>query len=301
MPKTTYARSIYLKNTVFKINIDKVNNKVQSEVLFFHPEKMRFTLQTLAFLFFIFGFSTVGSIPYSLSENIEHSAASFQDEVLYPHSIERELNYDESRKTQCHVPATIPVALTDIFAEATKDIPCHLLQTLYRVEIFEDNTGTYPRAMANARIIKVRKDAIDDPEMVNVLIHELGHVVDLGGLESKDFQYVSRYKDGAKVFYEDDPSLLFYEISWTPSGKKMDMNSLDFAGGYGSTDMFEDFAECFLLYQKHGNYFKQLAISNESMRKKYEFFKEHVFEGKEFSTGLTYPDISIRYWDITRI
>ncbi len=204
----------------------------------------------------------------------------------------------------CRVPAHIPKELQSAFYEATKNIPCELLQSLERVEIFEDETKTLPRAMANARILKVRKDALSEKEIVPVLIHELGHVVDLGGLTGTyipQYNNVSEFKDGALEFYNDDPSLLFYQISWTPKSQKADSTRLDFVGGYAKYDMFEDFAESFLFYIEHGNYFKALALQNKKLRNKYVFFKYHIFNGKEFHTGSIPENLLIRNWDITRL
>ncbi len=204
----------------------------------------------------------------------------------------------------CSVPAHIPTELKNVFYQATQNIPCNLLQTLERVEIFEDNTKTLPRAMANARILKVRKDAINDKEIVNVLIHELGHVVDLGGLQgtySPETNNISAFHDGALQFYNNDLSLLFYKISWTPKSPRADSNRLDFVGGYAQYDMFEDFAESFLLYIRHGKYFKALALQNKKLRSKYLFFKYYVFKGKEFETGTIPQNLFVRQWDITRL
>jgi hypothetical protein len=204
------------------------------------------------------------------------------------------INYEN-----CNIPADVPKELENILDEAMQDIPCYLLQSLQKVEIFEDNKRIFPRAMANSRIIKVRKDAIGDKDIINVLIHELGHVVDLGGLKSSSFDKKSNFKDGSLIFYEDDISLMYYKISWNHKHIKPNSSYLDFVGGYSKHDMFEDFSESFLLYIKHGKYFRQLALSNKKLRKKYMFFKNYVFNGKEFNTGKTQTNLNKRHWDIT--
>lgn len=229
------------------------------------------------------------------------SAESYNRGIFIDDAITDLSSEKKNDETFCVVPAEIPFELQNIFNSATRDIPCSLLQSLQRVEIFIDETHTYPRAMANARIIKVRKDAIDDPEIVDVLIHELGHVVDLGGITGKKYDKISKFKDGSLSFYEDDLSIKFYSISWNAEGKKENSSRLDFVGGYGSYDMFEDFAEGFLLYIEHGNYFKALAYQNKALRKKYLFFKKYVFNGKEFTTGTIPENLLIREWDITRL
>ena len=214
------------------------------------------------------------------------------------------INTINRENTICSVPAEIPKELETAFNEATRNIPCQLLQTLEVVEIFEDETKNLPRAMANARILKVRKDAISEKEIVSVLIHELAHVVDLGGLTgtyTPENSNISDFKDGSLQFYNDDLSLMFYQISWTPKSQKAHSTTLDFVGGYAKYDMFEDFSESFLLYIQHGNYFKALALQNKALRDKYVFFKFYIFNGKEFHTGTVPENLLIRNWDITRL
>lgn len=270
-------------------------------------------LKYLSTLFLLFGSVFLWAVLEEKHDNIEvfrtgdimredHLLHGVSDEVLELGLEDNNKRESSAEKTPlCKFPAIIPQELELAFSEAIENIPCHLLQSLYRVEIFEDPTGTFPRAMANGRVIKVRADAIDNPEIVSVLIHELGHVVDLGGLESVEYQELSAFRDGAHLFYVDDPSLLFYGISWTEEGRKLKSRDLDFVGGYGSRDMFEDFAECFLLYQKHGKYFRKLAQKNLALRKKYTFFQYIVFQGKEFDTGEDWYPTNIRYWDITML
>lgn len=247
-------------------------------------------------ILFLFVFSSFATL-LTYAEGEESNGIFIDDSITDLTGIDSLLE----KNKYCIVPATIPLELQDIFNTATQNIPCYLLQSLQRVEIFEDQTHQFPRAMANARIIKVRKDALNDPEIVAVLIHELGHVVDLGGLNSREKKDFSEFKDGNITFYEDDLSLKYYSISWTAQGKKIDSSKLDFVGGYGSYDMFEDFAEGFLLYINHGKYFKALAYQNNDVRKKYLFFKKYIFDGKEFETGRVPENLLIREWDITRI
>ena len=201
---------------------------------------------------------------------------------------------------KCTLNTNIPVEIEIAFQEAIKDIPCELLQSLQRIDIFEDLEGNYPRAMANSRIIKIREDAIYEPEFVNVLIHELGHVVDLGALETTTYSEISVYTDGAKQFYTDDISIDFYALSWKKEGVQNDyITKQDFVSGYASYDMFEDFSESFLLYMQNGYAFRSMAQDNAILQKKYMFFKTHIFNGKEFATGDKNYISSKRVWDVT--
>ncbi len=207
----------------------------------------------------------------------------------------------KEKKEICAIPAKIPEEIQKEFSAATKDIPCHLLSSLRKVEIFDDPDHIFPRAMANGRILKIRRDAIEEPEFIQVLIHELGHVVDLGGLKSQKFLEKSAYKDGKKIIYADDKSVIFYQISWANEYEQVSQSSdLDFIGGYASLDMFEDYAESFLMYIEHGNDFRMLATDNEKLQKKYNFFRDQVFDGKEFFTGDFQVNFAEREWDITK-
>ena len=46
----------------------------------------------------------------------------------------------------------------------------------------------------------------------------------------------------------------------------------DFCSMYGMTNMFEDFAECKLMFTNHNLYFRILAKENRVMLKKYQYF-----------------------------
>lgn len=201
--------------------------------------------------------------------------------------------------TEC-LDASIPVQLQEPLTAATQNIPCTLISSLQTIELFDDET--LPRAMANARILKVNTNALDDEELVNVLIHELGHVVDLGYLVSSEYSSVSGFMDGHENVYADDKSVQFYTFSWSnEKTRKSDAIVQDFAGEYASTDPFEDFAEGFLLYVQHGNAFRKMARHNAVMAQKYNFFKETIFTGVEFNTGTRKISAEKRIWDITKM
>lgn len=229
-------------------------------------------------------------------ENPFHlSSPVFTDDEIAPIIVPKK---DE----KCSVPAEVPAEIENIFHSAIKDIPCEMLQSLYIIEIFDDPHGEYPRAMANSRILKINRYAIDRPEFMYVLQHEIGHIIDLGYFQSESFTQPSGYKDGQITIYEDDPSTDFYTISWNTDGsQKQNISETDFVGGYASSDMFEDFAESFLMYIKHGKEFRILAQENQVLAQKYAFIKHEVFNGKEFETGKKVVYSDTRAWDITKM
>lgn len=209
----------------------------------------------------------------------------------------------EVLNTDCSVPtdlSTLPNRVQKVLERHFETLPCSLLQSLRAVEIFEDPSA--PRAMAGRSILKIRKDIIGGTDFDKVLLHELGHVIDLGGLQGTADSGESAYKDGMISIYNNDPSVLFYEISWgKESEKKQGASELDFVSGYAASDAFEDFAESLLYYKEHGEEFRLLAEDNVALAQKYAFFQEEVFAGKEFSTGKKFVETKSRPWDATKI
>ncbi len=188
----------------------------------------------------------------------------------------------------------------EIIISALQNVPCTFLSHLQRVVVFDDINK--PRALAGATSLHLRFDIFDLPESEKVIIHELGHIVDLSGIQSKDFRTTSAFKDGSTPIYQDDPSVEFYSISWLHNTRwSLGTRSTDFVTGYAAVDPFEDFAESFLFYIKYGNTFRVMAKDYPQLHKKYEFLKTKIFDGQEFYTGDIPDDTSIREWDATKI
>jgi hypothetical protein len=53
--------------------------------------------------------------------------------------------------------------------------------------------------------------------------------------------------------------------------RKATAKKKDFCSGYGMTDPFEDFAECFNLYLNHNILFREITKNNTILKKKYNF------------------------------
>ena len=128
-------------------------------------------------------------------------------------------------------------------------------------------------------------------EYLWLISHELWHVVDLGVIKwyssEKDPNYTEFWN---KVFAIDDPSLLYYSLSWdSETVRKSTATKEDFCSGYGMTDPFEDFAECHNMYLNHNDIFKKRAKQNEIMKQKYNFFA-NLYKGK-YMFGSS-PDLS---------
>lgn len=145
-------------------------------------------------------------------------------------------------------------------------------------------------------------------EFFEVFTHELWHIVDLGVING-----VSRTKDrnftefDRVVFASDDVSLDYYKISRkSESIRSVLSQSEDFCSGYGMTNPFEDFAECFNMYLNHNTYFKYIAKNNSALTAKYNFFA-NIFDGYYFFwsdidlKSFGEKRITRRPWDTTRM
>jgi len=110
-------------------------------------------------------------------------------------------------------------------------------------------------------------------EFLELLTHEMWHVVDLGVIRWFSNQKSTIYTEfNRSVFEIDDPSIDFYKLSWQSENIR---NAVaikeDFCSWYGMTDPFEDLAECHNLYLNHNTVFREWAKNNEIMKKKYNF------------------------------
>ena len=111
------------------------------------------------------------------------------------------------------------------------------------------------------------------------MIHEMWHVFDLWYLKSKEKKIISNFKDWTQKIYADDPSVEFYSFCFKDEFTlNWKCETKDFASKYSKTDVFEDFAESFLLYIENNKSFKEMAVNSEIMEKKYNFFKKYFWE-----------------------
>ena len=138
-------------------------------------------------------------------------------------------------------------------------------------------------------------------ETVAVMIHECGHIIDLGAHKGTPSAGTSGFPDGPTPTYNDDPSILFYQISWqNPWKRKMNATEEDFISGYAMSDPWEDVAESIVYYALHEDVFRKRAAENEALMKKLEWVETYVF-GEEFETApMSGIDEGI-VWDVTKL
>ena len=111
----------------------------------------------------------------------------------------------------------------------------------------------------------------------------------------------SGFMDGSVNIYNNDKSIEFYKISWKDEKTQLDVSTkLDFVSGYAQSDAFEDFAESVVFYVKHNKDFRIMASKNNTLRKKYNFIRKEVFDGKIFNSGTNFVELDKRVWDATK-
>ncbi len=190
-------------------------------------------------------------------------------------------------------------AKKDEIMSVIKKLPANHLATLKNLVL--DYNSTAHRGLGGKELIILRAVNIGKEEFFAVMIHEIGHNVDLGYLGEANQNEKSNFTDNGKPVYKTDPSLNFYKISWDDDQtRKKDAGNLDFVSGYAVTDPFEDFAESYIYYVLHNKDFKSKTQTSAKLLQKYNFMKNKVFNGKEFDTGNYLSDkLNNRPWDIT--
>ena len=123
-------------------------------------------------------------------------------------------------------------------------------------------------------------------EFINLSTHEMGHITDLGYIQWSSPKRDKNFTEfGKAVFAIDDPSLSFYKLSRDKETiRKATAKKKNFCSGYGMSDPFEDFAECFNLYINHNSFFKQLGKTDTILKNKYNFIAS-IFNGAYISSN----------------
>ncbi len=143
---------------------------------------------------------------------------------------------------------------------------------------------------------------VPDSEFRALIIHECGHITDLGGLRGFDLSRPSMFIDGTTRIFGDDLSVLFYQISWlTSTVMQPGATTADFVSGYATTDPFEDFAETYAYYVLQQKEFMRLAKKNPILQAKYDFMNRLVFAGEQIVADGRHTRGRSIPWDVTRL
>lgn len=178
-----------------------------------------------------------------------------------------------------------------------KSLPSEPVKKLKNLTLNFSDEGR--RGLGGGSTIILRCKDVTDEELVGVLVHEMGHIMDTGVMNGTKGK--SNFMDGDNVVAKNDPSAYFYSLSFEDEQTlKEDSSELDFVSGYAMSDPFEDFAETYAYYVLHGIEFRYLAIDNEVLQKKYDFMKKRVFKGEEYyNGGEDKVDVTVRSYDVT--
>ncbi|EKE29487.1 MAG: hypothetical protein ACD_2C00163G0002 [uncultured bacterium (gcode 4)] len=151
-----------------------------------------------------------------------------------------------------------------------------------------DTTRIDPRWRVTWTKLMLSWQIKDLSESMKVLVHELGHIVDLHFLPN---------------LWDYDPSENFYNISWVSYNVKKKWSKMqDFLSGYALTNKYEDFAESFSFFVFHNEEFRSRSQKNLMIARKYNYFKKYVFIDSEFSnTSFEKLKIAHYNWDTTKI
>ena len=146
-----------------------------------------------------------------------------------------------------------------------------------------------PRGKLSGKELSISPNMGSDSEFIKVLVHEMGHVIDIHYLLGSEFK--------------SDPSEEFYAISWLDyEHKKKGASLADFVSGYALSNKYEDFAESFAFFVFHNDDFARLAETNPAIQEKYYFFQNNIFQNTEFSeTSFALKPIPEYNWDISKI
>jgi hypothetical protein len=228
-------------------------------------------------------------IPKTTIHDINHEAAFTLNHVRF------------SAKDSGNKFRTLSVAKKEELIKTLQKLPLNHTSALKNLIL--DYNPNAQRGLGGKSLIILRAVNMSPEEFNGVMIHEIGHNVDLGAIKERDKSEVSEFKDGKTSIYEGDASLDFYRISWiNDKTRKKYASNLDFVSGYAMTDPFEDFAETYVYYVLHNKEFKSKTQTSTQLFTKYEFMRDTVFQGYEFDTGTYLTEKLIhRPWDITAL
>lgn len=219
--------------------------------------------------------------------------------VVRPEVMESNDNFQESFPN-LFIDGEVASNRLELIQKTLLSLPIDNLQTLTTLRIIQEEGQS--RGLGGTSTIILNEINLSDEEFVSVLVHELGHIIDLGGIRGTPAFPRSDFNDGSNPIYRNDRSVIFYGYSWIDTYQKLQTaDRLDFVSGYAMTDPFEDFAESFVFYVLHNREFKLLSQKNESLELKYNWISKNIFNGEEPDTGKMQANSSRRVWDITKL
>jgi hypothetical protein len=206
----------------------------------------------------------------SYAENLEEMGIS-----LHPGT-----DYDPGSKSS---PSSLKHCKSLVY-RTLRSLPKEPVKRLKNLTLYFKDEGR--RGLGGGGTVILRCQNMEDEELVGVLVHEMGHIMDTGVMNGTQKSGYSGYMDGGNPVYKDDSSVDFYSLSFSDElTLKEEASDLDFVSGYAMSDPFEDFAESYAYYILHGDEFRVMAKDNEVLQEKYDYLKTRVFNGKEYYNG----------------
>lgn len=144
--------------------------------------------------------------------------------------------------------------------------------------------------------------SVPDSEFRALLIHEFAHTMDLGCMVGTEEGGPSNFRDGDDVIAQNDPSVLFYGISWKDAVTKLpETHGADFVSGYAASDPFEDLAESVTYFVLQNDAFRLRARENTALAAKFRWIETSLFPRTiDIATG-NHQWNGIVPWDTTKL
>ena len=155
--------------------------------------------------------------------------------------------------------------------------------------IFYENRPDVRGRMKNKSVFLYAPQKMRKDELLAIFIHEFSHYLDIYTFNRSSWEDISNK---------------FYDISWASTKViKSWLNWKDFVTGYSMTNKYEDFAESLTYYILHNKDFMIKTRDSIVLQKKYNFFKNTLFNSLEFvNTDFSKSNkIKNYYRDITKI
>jgi len=189
---------------------------------------------------------------------------------------------------------------TELITDVLTILPEEHANAIHDLTLSFDSSAR--RGLGGDNTVILRCVDMNPEELVAVLVHELGHVVDTGLLDPFGPGEKTAFLDRGQPVLDTDPSFQYYSASWADSEKRTG-SKWEFVSGYARTNPFEDFAEAYAAYVLHGPLFRFYAEENEVLAEKYNYLKMTVFNGIEFdfASETTSKGTYERVYDMTRL
>ncbi len=241
--------------------------------------------------------------PKTSPEETHESAPEIQDKCTQDDALCKKI---ELQETTAILPYKNQVYTTTYFINTNQIIKKKIVDTVQKIEIKDDKNEKRWYATRDTVVLNI--GPIDNlKEFQNLSAHELGHIFDLWTIQGKSKTKNKFFTEfNRAVFSTDDPSILFYKISReSEKVRKKTATKKDFCSGYGMTNPFEDFSECFNLFINNQTFFKIIAKKNKTLELKYNFIatllQGQYLEKNTQALQLLKEDIARRPRDTTKL